>query len=280
MPKRRRTMKKEPKQIPDMPKRSYERLSSQEIKDIQALAKKGLSLKHISAQLHVPKTTVYYHIREYCKKMTYMDMKVLSKKEKGYLVGMFVGDGNLIVKRKRGRYLTKFALDAERDQDIADYMLSLFKKAGKRITRYVERNSLTFKVYSKDFVEFLLKHVMYIKQRDSRRKLKILTNPEKWTTAFKFGFVSGLIDSDGHVYYNRRKTKHFGVLIKTADNAFRDQLTEILTTLGIEATTYTAKRYEKSYSKKPQYVVYIPTKELERSSHRFLAMKLKRFLRS
>jgi len=271
-------MKKEPKQKLDTLKRSYERLSSREIRDAQALAKRGLSLKRISAQLRVPKTTVYYHVREYCKKMTYLDLNVLSGEEQGYLVGMFVGDGNLIAKRKRGRYLTKFALDAERDQDIADYMLNVFKKAGKRITRYVERRSLTFKVYSKEFVEFLLRHVMYVKQRDSRRKLKILIDPEKWAMAFKFGFVSGLIDSDGHVYYNRRKTKYFGVLIKTADNAFRGQLTETLKTLGVKATTYTAKRYKKSYSEKPQYVVYIPTKELERSSHRFLAMKLKRFL--
>jgi len=272
-------MEKEPKRKCNMSECSYERLSSQEIEDIRVLAKKGLSLKRISAQLCVPKTTVYYHVKEYCQKMTHINLSALSEKEQGYLVGMFVGDGTLIVKRKQGRYLTKFALDAERDKDIADHLSSVFKKAGKRTTRYVERSSLTFKVYSKEFIEFLLRHVMCVKQEDSRRKLKILTNPEKWTTAFKFGFVSGLIDSDGHVYYNRRKTKHFGVLIKTADDAFRDQLTEILTTLGIEATTYTAKQYKKSYSKKPRYVVYIPTNELERSCHRFLATKLKRFSR-
>lgn len=273
-------MKKEPRLKPDMPKRSYGRLSSREVENMQALAKMGLSLRRISAQLGVPKTTVYFHVREYCRKMTYINLNALSEKEQGYLVGMFVGDGNLVLKRKRGMYLTKFALDAERDQDIADYMSSVFKKAGKKITRYVERSSLTFKVYSKEFVEFLLRHVIYAEQRDSRRKLKILINPEKWTMAFEFGFVSGLIDSDGHVYYNRRKTKHFGVLIKTANNTLRDQLTEILTTLRIEATTYTAKQYKKSYSKKPRYVVYIPTKELERICHRFVAMKLKRFLRS
>jgi len=271
-------MKREPNLKPDGPKRSNGRLSSQEIRDVQKLAKRGLSLKRISAQLYVPKTTVYYHAKEYCKKMTYMNLNVLSEEERGYLVGMFVGDGNLIVNRKQGRYLTKFALDAERDQDIDDYLSSVFKKAGKTITKYMERSSLTFKVYSKQFVEFLLRYVMYIKQRDSRRRVKMLINPEKWTTAFKLGFISGLIDSDGHVYFNRRKTKHFGMLIKTANNVFRDQLTEMLTTLGIKATTYTAKRHKKSYSKKPQYVLYIPTKELERSFHRFLAIKLKRFL--
>jgi hypothetical protein len=276
---RRRIMERKLKQKPDLAKRHYRRLSSLEIESIQTLAKKGLSLKRISAQLCAPKTTVYYHIREHCKKMTYLNLSVLPEKEQGYLVGMFVGDGSLIVKRKQGRYLTKFTLDAERDQDIANYLLSIFKKADKRITRYEERSSLAFKVYSKEFVEFLLKHVTYIKQRSSRRRMKILINPERWTTAFKLGFVSGLIDSDGHVYYNQRKTKYFGVLIKTANNAFRDQLIEILTTLGIEATTYTAKRYKKSYSRKPQYVVYISTQELK-SYPRFLAMKLKRFSHS
>lgn len=278
MPKRGRIMKKEPKQTINIPRRPYKRLSSQEIENIHVLAKEGLSLKHISAQLHLPKTTIYYHIREYCKKMTYLNLSVLSEKEQGYLVGMFVGDGSLIIKRKQGRYLTKFTLDAERDQDIANYLLSIFKKANKGITRYDERSSLVFKVYSKEFVEFLLKHVTYIKQRSSRRRRKILINPERWTIVFKLGFVSGLIDSDGHVYYNKRTTKHFGVLIKTADNMFRDQLTKILTALGIKASTYTAKQHKNSYSKRPQYVVYIPTKELERNSHKFIAVKLKRLL--
>lgn len=97
--------------------------------------------------------------------------------------------------------------------------------------------------------------------------------------AFKHGFIGGVIDSDGHVYYNRRKTKHFGALIKMANSKFKDQLTEILNTLGIQATTYTAKRSKQSYSDKPQHVIYIPTKELGRISHRFLTIKLKRFSR-
>jgi len=63
--------------------------------NIQALAKKGLSLRRISAQLGIPKTTVYFHVKAYCRKMTYINLKALSEKEKGYLVGMFVGDGNL-----------------------------------------------------------------------------------------------------------------------------------------------------------------------------------------
>lgn len=172
-------MERELKRKPDSAKRHYQRLSSRQIQNIQTLAKKGLSLKSISAELHGSKTTVYSHVKESCKKMTYINLNALSEKEQGYLVGMFVGDGNLIVKKERGRYLTKFALDAKRDQDIADHLSCIFKKAGKRITRYMERDSLTVKVYSKEFAEFLLKHVTYIKQTGSRRRVKILTNPEK-----------------------------------------------------------------------------------------------------
>jgi len=257
-------------------KRSYRKLSFDKIENIQMLAKVGLSLKEISAELDVPKTTVYHYAKNYCKKMTYMDVNALSEMELGYLVGMFVGDGCFIVKLENGTYVTKSTLDATRDEDIANFLQGLFEKTSKRVGRRIEKSSIVFRVHSKDFVEFLSHHVKCTKQSDSPRNVKVLINRKKWATLFKLGFIGGLIDSDGHVYYNRKRTRHFGVLIKTANESLRDDIVRILFSLGIKVTTYLAKSYEGSYSGNPRYVVYIPRAELKKVDHKIPAVKLER----
>jgi len=254
----------------------FARLSSKEIENIHRLAKAGLSLKRISARLHVPRTTVYHHAKKYCRKITQLKLATLSEKERGYLVGMFVGDGTHIIKMDKGTYLTKFSLDKTRDNDIEEYMQVLFAKASKRMGRLVERNSITLKIFSKEFIEFLSKYVRRIERNGTRRKRKMLVNHEKWSCAFKLGFISGLIDSDGYVYFDQKGGKRFGALIRTADNDLRDQIISLLRSLSIATTTYAGKHHEKSYSFSPQYVVYIPTKELSKVAETLIAAKLKR----
>lgn len=255
----------------------FARLSDGEIESIHTLAKMGLSLKQISARLHVPRATIYHHAKKYCRKITQLKLAALSEKECGYLVGMFVGDGIHIIKLDKGTYLTKFSLDKARDKDIEEYMQVLFAKTSKRIGRRIERNSITLKVFSKEFVEFLSEYVRHIEQNNTRRKRKMLINHEKWPSAFKLGFISGLIDSDGHVYFDQMRGKRFGVLIRTADNDLRDQIISLLMSLSIATTTYPGKHHEKSYSSNPQYVIYIPTKELSKVAETLIAAKLKRW---
>jgi len=255
----------------------FARLSKEEIESIEMLAKSGLSLRQISAYLHVPRTTIYYHAKEYCRQMTQLKLDALSEEERGYLVGMFVGDGTHIIRMDQGIYITKFSLDKERDKDIAKYLQGLFVKADKRIRQLIERNSITLRLFSKKFVEFLAKYVRRTEQINTRRKKKLLVNYEKWSKAFKLGFISGLIDSDGHVYFDSKRGKRFGVLIRTADNDLRDQIISVLRDLDIATTTYAGKYHEKSYSLRPQHVIYIPTKELNKMSETLMAVKIKRF---
>jgi len=254
----------------------FARLSREDVDNIQILAKTGLSLRQISAYLHVPKSTIYYHAKKYSKKMTWINLAVLSEKEIGYLVGMFVGDGTHVIKTRRGIYITKFSLDKGRDEDIADYLRGLFKKAGKRLGQRTDRNSITLRLFSKEFVDFLTRYVKRVEQDDTRRKKKLLIGCEKWSQAFKLGFISGLADSDGHVYFDPKSGKRFGVLIRTSDNGLRDQIVSVLSSLHVVATTYTGKYHEKAYSFRPQYVIYIPTKELNKLSPALIAVKLRR----
>lgn len=254
----------------------FARFSQKEIENIQMLAKAGLSLKRISTHLHVPRTTVYYHAKKYCRKMTQLKLDVLSEKEQGYLVGMFVGDGTHVIKKNKGIYITKFSLDKGRDEDIASYICSVFAKASKRVGQRIDGNSITLRLFSKEFVNYLAGHVRRTGQSNTRRKKKLLIDYEKWSKAFKLGFISGLVDSDGHVYLDQKRGKRFGTLIRTADSDLRDQIISVLKSLDVTTTTYTGKHHEKSYSLRPQYVIYIPTKELNKMSETLMAIKLKR----
>jgi len=53
---------------------------------------------------------------------------------------------------------------------------------------------------------------------NSPRKKKLVVNYEKWSKPFKLGFISGLIDGDGHVYLDLMRGKRFAALIRTADS--------------------------------------------------------------
>ena len=136
------------------------RLTYEQIKGIQQLAKAGVSIRQIVMQLNIAKTTVYYHVKYHCRKMTRMNADALTETEQGYLVGMFVGDGYINTwvdkNQNRQRFIIKIALDAQRDRDIADYVQSLFNKAGKRTTRFAEETTLIIKVSSKEFAKYLL----------------------------------------------------------------------------------------------------------------------------
>jgi len=254
----------------------FVRLSHEEIENIRMLAKADLSLTQISVRLHVPKTTVYYHAKEYCRKMTYLKQDALSEEERGYLVGMFVGDGTQIIEVNRGIYLTKFSLDKARDKGIVKYLQVLFAKTSKRIGERTERNSITLRIFSKELVKYLANYVTQIEQNNTRRKKKMLINYEKWSKAFKLGFISGLIDSDGHVYFDPKRGTRFGVLIRTADYDLRDQIISVLRSLDIATTAYLGKRHKKAYSLRPQYVIYIPTKEVNKIFGSLIAVKLKK----
>lgn len=254
----------------------HARLSREEIENIRMQAKAGASLRQISTRLHLPSTTVYYHAKKLCRKMTSLELDVLSEKEQGYLIGMFVGDGAHIIRANQGHYITKFSLAKGRDENIAEYMQGLFAKAGKRIGWCIERNSITLRVFSKEFFQFMVKYVTRIEQVGTHRKKKLLIDHGGWSKALKSGFISGLIDSDGYVYFDPVRGRRFGVLIRTADCDLRDQIISVLKSLNSASTTYVGKYHEKSYSIRPQFVIYVPTKELDKLSELLIAVKLRR----
>ena len=86
------------------------RLSKSEISTLIEMSKNGTSLNNICRKFNLGKSTVYYHVKKYVKKMSKIDMEKLSEWETGYIVGLFISDGNLSFGRRNYSYKTVFSL--------------------------------------------------------------------------------------------------------------------------------------------------------------------------
>ncbi len=252
--------------------RNYIRLSEEKIKEIRKLAQGGLSLEKIASKLNLGKSTVYYHARPYCRKQTRLNLNALTMKEKGYIIGMFVGDGNILWRRGKGQYGIKITLDNDRDQDIAYYLHLLFTKAGKKSTIRTEGNSLSFRVFSKKLVGFLSKHVKIVKQASSQRNIKTIIGCKSWGSEFKLGFISGLLDSDGYMFHSK-KGKHYGAMIKTSSFALKEQIQEIFSELQISVKIRVHEFKGTYQTRNLCYDIYIQSSEMRKFCPNLVSVK-------
>lgn len=250
-----------------MPKR----LTDDQILEIVKLAQAGNSIANISRKLGLKKTTVYYHARSYCRKMTKLDLDLLTEFEKGYLVGFFLGDGNLNMGRKTPRYIVRFFLDAERDQDISTYLCQVLQKGRKKVSVFTRKTNTILKVSSKELVDFMQKYIEYERNWDHRLE-KRLKKSTDWSSELQYGILSGIIDSDGHVH------GHLGTEIKTASSLTQRRILDILTNLRIDATSKVKDVTENSFSKRPRHVIYIPSAEMKAHQNRIRSVKVRRYL--
>ncbi len=243
------------------------RLNLAQISEIKRLAKTGFSIKSISKNLNVSKSTVYYHARDFCRKMTKLNLNLLNDGEKGYVAGLFLGDGSFNKGRKQPRFFVRFALDAKRDEDIAYFLASIFEKADKKVSIFTLGSVLTVKLSSKDLVEYLQKHIHYYGKTE-----KMIKHAETPSLDFQYGLLAGIIDSDGHVH------EHLGTEIKTVSAEIFKNIMAILGELGISAKTKLRKSPNNSFSKNPRYEIYLLSAEMKRNKSKIPSVKLARYL--
>lgn len=254
---------------------AHARLSKEKIREVQRLAQEGFSLDRISSMLNVGKSTIYYYAKPYCRKQTKLNLDALSLREQGYIIGMFVGDGNIIRNPEKGQYGIKITLDKLKDQDITDYLCMLIGKAGKKIQKRVEGSDLCLRTFSKRLVEFILTYVLVAKQSTSKRNIKSLVKYETWNPHFKLGFISGLIDSDGHIFH--KKNKHYGAIIKTNNRLLAKQIQSIQESLGSNVSIH-VHEFKGTYPTKSLcYDIYVPSKSFHRFCRNLISVKHSRY---
>jgi DNA-binding transcriptional regulator WhiA len=247
------------------------RLTSDQINEVIESAKAGRSLRKIAETLNANKTTVYYHARNYCRKMTKLDLTFLDDSEKGYIIGLFLGDGSLNRGQKIPRYIVRFALDAKRDQDIATRLVLIFEKSRKKVSVFPRENTLIVKVCSKELVEYIQTYIEYKANLYHKKEKKLLTHNDL-SLKFQYGVLAGIIDSDGHVH------KHLGTEIKTVSPSIFKEILNLLNNLGITAKTKRRRATEKSYSKKTCFSIYIPSFQMRTCQNGIPSVRIARFL--
>ena len=233
----------------------------------------GQSIRSVAAELHIPLSTAYYHARSVCLKHAVLNLKALQEKELGYSLGVYVGDGSLIRHKARGEYMLKIAFDRSNDADIIEFVVAMFRKAGKQVTSTNWRSVTFLRIWSKPLYEFIRTYVLSLPVLTSNRHMKILLSTEAWNFEFAIGFLGGLIDSDGHVMRSK-SGGHFGAGITTSSASLRDQLQNLCSRLGITTTIRVDKRGASNI--RPRYMIYITCDSMRKVCPEILSIKHQR----
>lgn len=217
-------------------------------------------------------SVAYYHARNYCRQQSRMQIEKLGEKERGYLVGMVVGDGCLVRHKARGEYLAQIALDKHRDLDVFQFVRSTFENAGKKVNVRIERGMFILRIWSKPFYDFFLKHVR-LERGVSSHYTKLLLDTERWSRDFTIGFIGGLIDSDGHIEGNR-STGHYGATITTSSLSLIGQFHDLCAAQRIKISRRVS--HHAAINERARYVVHIWSKSLNSVCSELLCVKHQR----
>ena len=204
--------------------------------------------------------------------MSKIDLNLLDDAEKGYIIGLFLGDGSFNRGHKTPRYVVRFALDAKRDQDVVSKLVRIFQKAEKRASVFPRESILIVKVCSKELVRYIQTSVCY--RASGNKKEKEFRLERELSKAFRYGLLAGIIDSDGHVH------EHLGTEIKTVSLSLFEAILNLLSNLGMTATTKKREAGANAYSQKISCALYISSLQMRKHGSRIPSVKLARLAAS
>ena len=163
-----------------------------------------------------------------------ISIKTLTEKEKGYILGIYKGDGYIHHDKKYRHYTIEFYLDSIRNKMIQNYLISVLIKLGLKpsIRKDKRFNCNKIRIRSK----ILYEHIVSEKYHNN--------------DDFKIGFISGLFDAEGYADFKRSSTN-----IVNTDFELVDRCKKYLSHLGINSTLKTRKKSKKD--KKISYILHI-----------------------
>ena len=143
-----------------------------------------------------------------------INLKETNETEKGYIIGFYVGDGNIFVKEIKGAYRLQYFLGIK-EVTIQQKIIEIFKKICRFRSYKGKDNTYVIEIYSKSLINF-------IKKFSDKNGLK----KEIFSREFLIGYIEGLIDSDGYV--QRKYTE-----ITTMNEKLKDNIVFILNNFGL-----------------------------------------------
>lgn len=162
--------------------------------------------------------------------MRKLNLENLSKKEQGYLVGLFLGDGYAYYHKKERHYAVEFFLHSIRDQDIQNRLLLLLKKINLVCTvfkdprYYVNRIRTSSKLFYK-YLNLFEQNIFLIKRLGKE---------------FSLGFLSGIIDAEG-------STTHGSILVAQKDDALANFIKNTCMRLGVDCRIWRSPNPKSDY---------------------------------
>ena len=164
-------------------------------------------------------------------------LEKLSIKEKGYLFGLYKGDGYIYHNIKDRHYTVEFFLNSKRDRDIIKFVHFLLKKLKLNTFLIKDKrfNCIKIKANSKYLYHFL------------NQDFHLFLNDKN----FALGFISGFLDAEGSVIKSSFR-------ITNTDLEIMNLISDILTSEGIGNRLSLRKRSAKDT--KPIYSMYISVK--------------------
>jgi hypothetical protein len=233
---------------------SYQRLTLNEIKRIEAGVRKGYSLRVISGLIRKSKSTVYYHFRR-IKGKCIKPVKVQDTNPEliGEFIGLFAGDG-CVYKTYNYAYRTYIYLNKNEEtyaKELVDKVL--IKIFGRKPTVFYQKNRIDLCYYSKSIHDLIRNYLVW--GHNDRKTYSVRLRSRKLGRRFVVGFLRGCLDSDG--YLSEKKISYATV----SPGLMRD-ISAYLNILKIE---HSVDLYiEKRLNRRDIYHIDIRKKEFER----------------
>jgi hypothetical protein len=138
-----------------------------------------------------------------------LDLNKINEKEKGYLFGIFEGDGYSMYNKKDRHYHVEFYLNSKTNLEIIEFLCRLLRKLGTNPLFMKDKRfeCMRIRVNSKNLFNWI-----------NQSFEKNLKNKE-----FALGFVSGFLDAEGYV-----NPKHSTLNIVNTDFEIMKTISKIL----------------------------------------------------
>ncbi len=207
------------------------RLSTEEITAIKLMTLRGDSLNRISRDLHLPKSSVYYHFKK-LRGVTYAPPSITPQgtRIEGEICGIFAGDGSQNLAKTSYGYDTNihFGRDAH---DYAAYVKNIFETFfGKRWNLMQSDVALRLRTRSKDVFNYFSNYLDY----DPHAKHCSVSLKDGISTEFKIGFLKGFLDTDGAVL--KDKDIYLRIIYTTTSRRLAHQLANLLREFDIDSS--------------------------------------------
>ena len=134
---------------------------------------------HLKFKIKISKSTISYY-KQSKPRTKNVNPSDIQQWKWDWLFGLYFADGCKFTE-KNYAYTVKFSLDANRDLDIAQRVISLIQKLGLNPVIYKENNLLAIRVFSKNLYNLFPSKLGRYKPRNI------------------FSFLSGMIDGDGWI---------------------------------------------------------------------------------